>query len=71
VRLTANPVAGVSLSIVISVIVTWLGEGVAFFSPYPIGFWVTTFAFALFLLASGYRALADRRPRWRRLVAAT
>jgi zinc/manganese transport system permease protein len=71
VRLTANPVAGVSLSIVIAVVVTWLGEGVAFFSPYPIGFWVTTFAFALFLLASGYRALADRRPRWRRLVAAT
>jgi zinc/manganese transport system permease protein len=55
-RLTANPVAGVALSITIAVVVTWLGEAAAYFSPYPIGFWVTTFAFALFLLASGYRA---------------
>lgn len=60
-RLTANPYAGVTLSVVIALLVTWLGEGVAYFSPYPIGFWVTTFAFAFFLLASGYRALADRR----------
>jgi len=61
IRLTARPAAGVVLSIVIAVSVTWLGEGVAYFSPYPIGFWVTTFAFAAFLLASGWRALADRR----------
>jgi len=61
VRLTANPYAGVALSVAIAVLVTWLGEGIAYFSPYPIGFWVTTFAFAFFLLASGYRALADRR----------
>jgi len=58
VRLTANPLAGVTLSVVIAVLVTWLGEGVAYFSPYPIGFWVTTFAFAFFLLASGYRRFA-------------
>jgi zinc/manganese transport system permease protein len=61
VRLTANPLAGVALSVGIALLVTWLGEGVAYFSPYPIGFWVTTFAFALFLLATGYRMLADRR----------
>jgi zinc/manganese transport system permease protein len=59
VRLTARPAVGVSLSVVIAVSVTWLGEGVAYFSPYPIGFWVTTVAFAAFLLASGYRWLAD------------
>lgn len=57
VRLTARPALGIWLSMVIAVVVTWLGEGVAFFSPYPIGFWVTTFAFALFLLASAYRAV--------------
>ncbi|MBV9368848.1 MAG: metal ABC transporter permease, partial [Frankiales bacterium] len=61
IRLTANPRLGVVLSVVIAVVVTWLGEGIAYFSPYPIGFWVTTFAFAFFLLASGWRALADRR----------
>lgn len=57
VRLTARPVVGLVLSVAIALVVTWLGEGAAYFSPYPIGFWVTTFAFGLFLLASGYRAV--------------
>jgi zinc/manganese transport system permease protein len=57
VRLTDRPGVGISLSMVIAVVVTWLGEGAAYFSPYPIGFWVTTFAFGLFLVASGYRAV--------------
>ena len=59
-RLTARPGLGVLLSVVIAVLVTWLGEGIAFFSPYPIGFWVTTFAFAAFVLAVVCRALVDR-----------
>ena len=57
VRLTARPVAGVALSVAIALVVTWLGEAAAFYSPYPIGFWVTTFAFGLFLAVSGYRAM--------------
>ena len=57
VRLTARPVVGLVLSVVIALVVTWLGEGAAYFSPYPIGFWVTTFAFGLFLVATGYRAV--------------
>jgi zinc/manganese transport system permease protein len=65
-RLTARPVAGLLLSVLSAVAVTWVGEGVAFFSPYPIGFWVTTLAFGVFLLASGYRVAVDwlgQRPR--------
>jgi zinc/manganese transport system permease protein len=65
-RLTARPAAGLALSIALAVLVTWVGEGIAFFSPYPIGFWVTTLAFGSFLLASGCRAWADRRGRSRR-----
>ena len=57
VRLTARPVVGLVLSVAIALVVTWLGEGAAYFSPYPIGFWVTSFAFGLFLLANGYRAV--------------
>ena len=59
-RLTARPAIGLALSVAIALVVTWLGEGIAFFSPYPIGFWVTTLAFGAFLLAAGYRAVADR-----------
>jgi zinc/manganese transport system permease protein len=63
IRLTARPVAGLVLSVSIAVAVTWVGEGIAFFSPYPIGFWVTTIAFAIFLLAVAYRAIVDARGR--------
>lgn len=62
-RLTARPAAGLALSIGLAVLITWAGEGIAFYSPYPIGFWVTTLAFAAFLLASAYRAAADRVAR--------
>ncbi len=60
-RLTARPALGVLLSVVLALAVTWVGEAIAYFSPYPIGFWVTTLAFAVFLLASAYRSAADRR----------
>jgi zinc/manganese transport system permease protein len=65
-RLTARPGLAATLSVLIALGVTWLGESIAFFSDYPIGFWVTTLAFVAFLLASAYRARADgvlRRPR--------
>jgi zinc/manganese transport system permease protein len=58
-RLTARPATGLLLSVVIALAVTWLGEAIAYYSPYPIGFWVTTLAFGVFLVASGYRSLLD------------
>jgi zinc/manganese transport system permease protein len=64
-RLTARPALGLVLSMVIAVVVVWAGEGVAFFSPYPIGFWVTTFAFGLFLLATTGRTVLDAYGRRR------
>lgn len=64
-RLTARPGLGLALAVGIAVGVVWLGEGIAFFSPYPIGFWVTTLGFGAFLLASGCRAMADRLGRSR------
>ena len=59
-RLTSRPAAGVVVSVVLALVVTLLGESIAYFSPYPVGFWVTTFGFGVFVLASAYRALADR-----------
>jgi len=60
-RLTARPGLGLAISVTVAVLVTWLGEGIAFFSPYQIGFWVTTLAFVGYLLAVAGRWLADRR----------
>jgi zinc/manganese transport system permease protein len=62
-RLTTRPGWSVFAAVVIALLVTWLGLGVAYFSVYPIGFYVSTFAFAGFVLATGWRVLATRRGR--------
>lgn len=62
-RLTARPSAGVVTSVVLAVLITWVGETIAFFSPYPIGFWVTSLAFGAYLLAAGWRTLRGRAGR--------
>lgn len=52
----------IALSVVIGVAVTWLGLAATYYSPYPIGFWVTTFGFVLFVLAHAMRAIAQMSP---------
>jgi len=62
-RITARPAAGLLLSVVLGLLVVWVALFVAYYSPYPIGFWLTTFAFGLY-------ALAVAGPAVRRVVAA-
>jgi zinc/manganese transport system permease protein len=64
-RLTSHPAAGLLLSVVIGCVVTWAGLTAAFYSPYPIGFYVTSFAFAAYLAAHLGTAVW-RRARQRR-----
>lgn len=59
-QLTARPAVSLVLTVVIGLLVTWLALGVAYFSVYPVGFYVSTFGFAAYVLASGWRALSDR-----------
>ncbi|MBS2534842.1 metal ABC transporter permease [Catenulispora sp. NF23] len=60
-RITARPGRSLVLSVVFALAVTWFGLGAAYFSPYPIGFWITTFAFGCYLLANLYGFVV----RWR------
>lgn len=56
---TANPRTAVTLSVIFGLAIVWAAMTVAYFSDYPIGFFVTTFGFGLYLLARaarGYRA---------------
>ena len=71
-QLTAHPGFGIAISVAIGLAVTWVGIACAFFSPYPIGFWVASFGFGSYVLAAGYRAGVDwlRRRVSRRPVAA-
>lgn len=49
--LSARPATSLALSVVLAIVITWLGLGAAYFSVYPIGFFVTTIGFACYLLA--------------------
>jgi zinc/manganese transport system permease protein len=60
--LTARPALSLALSVLIALAVTWLGLITAYYSPYPIGFYVTTFAFAAYVLARLGRLAASRLP---------
>jgi zinc/manganese transport system permease protein len=59
--LTMRPLLGLGLSVTFALLIVWLGLGIAYFSPYPVGFWTTTFAFGLYLLVAFGRRLARAR----------
>ena len=70
-RITPRPLASLLLTVVIGLVVTWAGLLAAFYSPYPIGFYVTSFAFAAYLGAQlAARLGGGRRPLWPRAVKA-
>lgn len=48
-QITARPGPGLALSVALALAVTWLGLGIAYFSPYPVGFWVTSISFGLYV----------------------
>lgn len=63
-QLTSRPAAGVVLSAGLALVVTWLGLAMGYYSTRPIGFYVTTIAFALYLGAQ----VVTRLPRRHRLA---
>ena len=56
-QLTLAPRLGVALSVALALAVTWLGLALAYFSIYPVGFYVTSLSFALYLLVRITRPL--------------
>jgi zinc/manganese transport system permease protein len=50
-RLTSRIGRGMALSVLLALLVAWGGLIAAYFSPYPAGFFITSFAFAAYLLA--------------------
>jgi zinc/manganese transport system permease protein len=63
-QLTTRPGRGLALSVAIGLAVTWVGLTIAFFSPYPVGFWVTSLSFGFYVLVRlGVGAARRRAPR--------
>jgi zinc/manganese transport system permease protein len=49
-QLTARPALGLAATVAFALLVTWVGLAIAYFSPYPVGFWVTTLSFGLYVI---------------------
>jgi zinc/manganese transport system permease protein len=60
-QLTSRPALGIALSVAIALAVTWLGLALAYFSIYPVGFYVTSLSFALYVVVRLLRVVAARR----------
>jgi zinc/manganese transport system permease protein len=50
-QLTLRPVAGLVLSVVFALFTVWLALAIAYFSIYPVGFYVTTIGLVLYVVA--------------------
>jgi zinc/manganese transport system permease protein len=59
-QLTARPALGMALSVAIALAVTWLGLALAYFSIYPVGFYITSLSFALYVIVRIARSLTSR-----------
>jgi zinc/manganese transport system permease protein len=62
-HLTPRPALSLALTIGFALLVAWLGLGVAYFSVYPAGFYLTSFAFGLYLAGRLAAHLTRRRSR--------
>jgi zinc/manganese transport system permease protein len=62
-QLTARPAVSFWLTIGLGLVIVWLGLAVAYFSVYPVGFFITTFGFAAYVLATATRMIRARGGR--------
>ncbi len=61
-RLTARPGVSIVITVVIALLVTWIGLALSYYNNYPIGFHVTSLAFGAYVLAYVFQAAARRVP---------
>ncbi|GAC1458508.1 MAG: metal ABC transporter permease [Ktedonobacteraceae bacterium] len=52
---TTRPTMAVLVAVVLALLFTWAGLAVGYATPYPVGFFITTFAFGTFVLVRGAR----------------
>ncbi|MHC5912578.1 MAG: metal ABC transporter permease [Nostoc sp.] len=65
-QVTARPGIAVGLSIFLALFFTWAGLAVAYFTPYPVGFFITSLAFGTYILVRLFRVGRTMfiRQRW-------
>jgi zinc/manganese transport system permease protein len=58
--LTPRPATSLALAVAVALVTAWVALFIAYYSPYPIGFWLTTIGFGLYALAYASTRLRDR-----------
>ena len=61
--LSPRPVTSLAVSVLLAVLIVWAALFGAYYSPYPIGFWLTSIAFGLYVLAHTAVAVTSRLGR--------
>ena len=59
-HLSSRPLPGLALSVGFGLVTVWVALFVAFYSDYPVGFWLTTISFALYVLVRAGVAVKSR-----------
>jgi zinc/manganese transport system permease protein len=68
--ITTRPVTAIVVAVTLAMIFLWTGLVIGYFTPYPVSFFITTFAFATYLIVHGGRSIHQQMTR-HRLVAAS
>lgn len=67
VRFSSRPPIAIAIGILLALVFIWFGLAIAFFSPHPVSIFITTLAFATYLVVRLGEAL---RPRLRPAASA-
>ena len=61
--ITTRPGMAVVVAVTLALLFLWTGLAVGYFTPYPVGFFITTFAFGTYLIVRGGRIVHQRMVR--------
>ena len=61
--ITTRPARSLGLAVAFGLVIVWAGLAIAYYSPYPVGFWISAIALATY---AGARLYAARASRWAR-----
>ena len=54
-QITAHPMVAVGLSVFLALLFTWIGLAIAYFTPYPVGFFISSLAFGAYALVRFFK----------------
>jgi zinc/manganese transport system permease protein len=60
-RLTRRPVTGISLSVAVALVATWLGLFISYYVPYPVSFFITSSVFVVYVAVRSTQSIHSAR----------